>query len=409
MADRPLRISPPGEFTTVRCSIASVPSYCSVLGVRFSPQTMQTHIHLISGRSHSILRLLKQHVRALALTAFVAVSATQAHAQGCVTAHGSGLPSSMNEGDGTQPWDLSVSYRWYQSDRHYVGTAYQPQRDAAGDQVINRSNFVDLGLNYTISPRYSISLTVPYVSHDRSQTLKDANGVVFERYHTQATGLSDISVIANAWVFDPTTSPKGNFQVNFGFVLPTGKDDVMDTFESFDKASGKVFATQKYVDNSIQPGLGGYGINVGLNGYRSLGAGFTAYGSANYTITPQEVNRIGNSIGDSYVGRTGVEYAFGGTSGVALSLGLRAEGVAVYDLIGGSLGSRRPGYSVAVEPGISIDRKKWSLRFYVPYAIQRDRLQSYPDKLKTWATGKYTQGDAAFANYLIIWSFNYKL
>ena len=87
----------------------------------------------------------------------------------------------------------------------------------------------------------------------------------------------------------------------------------------------------------------------------------------------------------------------------------RAEGVAVYDLTGGSNGFRRPGYSVAVEPGISINRKKWSARLYVPYAIQRDRLQSYPDKLKTWSTGVYSQGDAAFANYLIILSFGYKL
>ena len=315
----------------------------------------------------------------------------------------------MNEGDGAQPWDTSVSYRWFTSDRHYVGTAYQAQRDAAGDQVINRSNFVDLGLNYTISPRYSVSLTIPFVSHDRSQTLKDTTGVVFERYHTQATGLSDVSVIGNAWIFNPTVSTKGNIQINFGFVLPTGKFDVKDTFESFDKASGKVFAVQKYVDDSIQPGLGGYGISVGLNGFRQLGAGFTGYGSANYTVTPQQQNRIGNSISDTYIGRTGVEYAFGGTSGVSLSLGLRAEGVAVYDLIGGSLGHRRPGYSVAVEPGISVSRKKWSMRFYVPVAIQRDRLQSYPDKLKTWSTGKYSQGDAAFANYLIIWSFNYKL
>ncbi len=375
--------------------------------VRYHP-TMQTHAIPSRTRQMSpLLRLATQNVRALTLTVAFIFSAAQAHAQGCVTAHGSGLPASMNEGNPDQRWDASVSYRWFQSDRHYVGTAYQPQRDAAGDQVINRSSFIDFGLNYTISPRYSVSLVVPYVNHDRSQTLKK-NGAVFERYHTQATGISDASITGNAWIFNPTTSQKGNLQVNFGVVLPTGKFDVMDTFESYDAVNDKVLAVQKYVDNSIQPGLGGYGISVGLNGYRLLGAGFTAFGSANYTVTPQEKNRIGNSIGDSYVGRTGVEYAFGGASGISLSLGLRAEGVAVYDLIGGSLGSRRPGYSVAVEPGISIDRKKWSLRLYVPYAIQRNRMQSYPDKVKTWATGKYAQGDAAFANYLIMWSFNYK-
>jgi len=82
--------------------------------------------------------------------------------------------------------------------------------------------------------------------------------------------------------------------------------------------------------------------------------------------------------------------------------------VTVYDLIGSSNGFRRPGYSVAVEPGVSFSRSRWSARLYVPVAIQRDRLQSVPDKQKTIATGVYSQGDAAFANFEIIWSLNYK-
>src|SRR4051812_43018870 len=90
----------------------------------------------------SALRFIKQHARAFALGAAFVISATQAHAQGCVAAHGSGVGSSpLDEVDAAHPWELSVSYRWFQSDRHYVGTAYQPQRAAAGDQVINRSNF----------------------------------------------------------------------------------------------------------------------------------------------------------------------------------------------------------------------------------------------------------------------------
>jgi len=362
---------------------------------------------------HPLVTLAARHGRVLLLAAAFVVSATHAHAQGCVTAHGSGLPKELAEMGDTndQRWEASVSYRWFTSDRHYVGIAYQAQRDAAGDQVINHENFVDFGLSYAISPRYSVAVTIPFVAMDRSQVVKDSNNVILDRFHTQAAGLSDASVTGGMWIFNPTTSTKGNVQLNLGLVLPTGNDDVVDTFETYDKASGKIVAVQKPVDNSIQPGLGGYGISVGFNAYRQLWAGLTAYGNASYTITPQEQNRIGNSIGDSYLGRTGLEYSLTGlgAKGVSLSLGLRAEGVAVYDLIGGSLGSRRPGYSVAVEPGIGINRPKWSLRLYVPVAIQRDRLQSYPDKLKTWSTGKYTQGDAAFANYLVEWSFTYRL
>lgn len=374
---------------------------------------MQNSNRLNSHWSDSIRRYFKPHAYALAVAAAVIVFPAYVHAQGCVTAHGSGLLRDlMAQDDTAEHWDASVSYRWFKSDRHYVGTAYQAQRDAAGDQVINTDNYVDFAVNYTISPRYNVALTVPFVANNRSQVVKDSNGVILDRFSTQAAGLSDVSVVGGAWIFDPTKSPKGNVQVNLGAVLPTGNFEVRDTFETYDKVSGKIVAVQKPVDNSIQPGLGGYGILVGFSSYYQLGTGFSLYGDASYTITPQEVNRVGNSIGDSYIGRGGFEYAFkdvgAAMKGVSVSLGLRAEGVAVYDLIGGSLGSRRPGYSVAVDPGISITRKNWSFRFYVPVAIQRDRLQSYPDKLKTWSTGKYTQGDAAFANYLIQWSFSYK-
>ncbi len=364
------------------------------------------------------LALARKHIAAVALTAAFVLSSTEAHAQGCVAAHGSGVGGPTSEVAPANSWELSVSYRWFESDRHYVGTAYQPQRAINGDQVINRSNFTDLNVNYTISSRYSVSLTVPYVNHDRSQTLKK-NGVVFQRYHTQSSGLADISVVGNAWVFEPTSATKGNIQLGFGFSLPTGKDDVRDTFQTYNATLDQVLGVEKTVDQSIQPGIGSYGIILSASGYRQLGAGFTGYANAVYTITPKETNGVPTfrssvyesvmSVADTYLGRTGVEYAFGGASGVSLSLGLRVEGVAVYDLIGGSKGFRRPGYSVAIEPGISINRPKWSMRFYVPYAIQRDRLQSVPDKQRSAATGVYSQGDAAFANYLIAWSFSYKL
>jgi hypothetical protein len=63
---------------------------------------------------------------------------------------------------------------------------------------------------------------------------------------------------------------------------------------------------------------------------------------------------------------------------------------------------------VAVEPGFGYERHTWSTRLYVPYAIKRDRQQSVPDKQRTADTGVYTQGDAAFADYLIMWTLSRK-
>jgi hypothetical protein len=328
------------------------------------------------------------------------------------------MTAAMEPGATAAKWELSVSHRWFTSDRHYVGTVYQAQRDAAGDQVINKSHYTDINVNYTLSPRYSVTLTVPYVSHDRSSTLKKS-GVVFQRYSTQSSGLADVSVTGNAWVFDPATSHKGNLQVGLGLALPTGKKDARDTFQTYDSTLDKVLAVDKTVDQSIQPGTGGYGIILGVSGYRQLGMGFTGYASANYTVTPEESNGVPTyrsgtyetvmSITDTYLGRIGVEYALIAAPSVSLSMGLRVEGVPVFDLVGSSQGFRRPGYSVAVEPGISINRPKWTARLYVPYAIQRNRQQSVPDRQRSRDTGTYRQGDAAFADYLVAMSFSYKL
>jgi hypothetical protein len=38
---------------------------------------------------------------------------------------------------------------------------------------------------------------------------------------------------------------------------------------------------------------------------------------------------------------------------------------------------------------------------YVPFAIERNRTQSVPDKIRTDITHAYAQGDAAFADYAI--------
>ena len=83
------------------------------------------------------------------------------------------------------------------------------------------------------------------------------------------------------------------------------------------------------------------------------------------------------------------------------SAGLRNECLPVHDLIGGSNGFRRPGYIISAEPGITYAFKKINLYAYVPIAVTRNRMQSVPDKISTALNGKYTQGDAAFADYTV--------
>jgi hypothetical protein len=84
-----------------------------------------------------------------------------------------------------------------------------------------------------------------------------------------------------------------------------------------------------------------------------------------------------------------------------VSAGLREECIPVNDSIGGSNGFRRPGRILTTVPGATYNLRNVNLFAYVPVALSRNRTQSVPDKITTALTGKYTQGDAAFANYSV--------
>jgi len=333
-------------------------------------------------------------------------------AQGCVVAHGAGMPGCTLENSNQYLYESSISYRWFESNRDYVGTNYNPQRNVIGDQIINHSHFADIGLVYNGITNTSIEFTIPYVYHTRSQAVKNSNGVVINRYTNTSSGIADIIIAVKRSLL--TSNTKGNIQLGFGVSLPTGKDNTQGTFESYNSTTKTIVYSTHANDQSVQTGSGGYGIIVSFYGYRKLGF-FTGYVDGTYTLTPQSINGVQTarsniyeqvmSIPDSYQSRVGIEYT---TRNFTFSLGERIEGVPVYDLIGYSSGFRRPGYSLDLDPGIRYNNKHWSTSLYIPITQRANRLQSRADKLTTATTGKYTQGDAFFAPYEVIGSVSYK-
>ncbi|MGI8605487.1 MAG: hypothetical protein ACR2OZ_21135 [Verrucomicrobiales bacterium] len=114
---------------------------------------------------------------------------------------------------------LSASYRWSYSDRHFSGDHENRERQREGSEVINDSHFFELGVTYPFTPRFSATLSVPYSFHDRSSTVRgpEPERKVIRRYHTQAEGLGDLRLVGNVWLLDPTNHPKGVLlrQVNY--------------------------------------------------------------------------------------------------------------------------------------------------------------------------------------------------
>lgn len=335
-------------------------------------------------------------------------------AQGCVAIRNNGTPctgiSTHNDSTG---WQLSTFYRYFKSFRHFRGTEEESNRVTEGSDVRNYTNFVDINLNKSFNRRWSLGVTLPFQSIKRT-SLYEHDGKT--RHATSATGLGDIRAAVYAMIFKPNNI--GNIQLGLGVKLPTGDYNYQDYFYKND-------TTYSYgaVDQSIQPGDGGTGFTLELNGSVKLYKGLHAYANAYYMSNPRNTNgtlttRGGTvsatalkyrtnvmSVADQYALRGGVNYSL---KRLVAGLGLRMEGIPSEDLIGASDGFRRPGYTIGVEPNISYSIGAVDVQLVVPFAIKRNRVQSDSDKRRTADTGTFVQGDAAFADYSINFGISYR-
>jgi hypothetical protein len=316
--------------------------------------------------------------------------------QGCVQSRGArnGLMLGEDAYLAADSWEGNVGYRWLHSDRHFVGGQEQPQRQANGSEVINDSHFIDLTATYAVTMRLALNLTVPFVYSTRS-SLYEHDGT--NRHTMTASGLGDMRISSTVWLLDPASHHDGNFALGVGIKFPTGDSAATDIAY---RATGP---TLRYVDQSIQPGDGGWGVTLDAQGFQKIVRNTYAYLQASYLITPQERNTpTGYSIPDTYLLRAGVSYTVWPSQGLSLSLGGRMEGVPVTDWFGGSEGSRRPGYSVSIEPGVTWVHRKLAINVTAPVAIERNREKSVSDLRNG------THGDAAFADYIITGSITYR-
>lgn len=359
----------------------------------------------------------------LSLTFVCALGCSAAFAQGCVAARGAGQTTNhgppSEQGDVAGKLQTSVAYRWLNSDRHFVGSEEQKHRQREGSEVINRSNFVDLAFTYAFDDRYSATLTIPFASHDRSSVVRNSQREILQRYHTQNSGLADVRLMGSMWLMDPKTHADGNAALGLGLDLPTGKKNAKDTFQVFDAPTQKVVAQERMVDQSIQLGDGGYGVLIDLYAYRRVLDRLSLFVNGFYAITPEETSGVPTSrsnpfesvmsISDSFMARAGFDYLLLPQHNLSISLDARIEGVPVEDLVGGSDGFRRPGYAVSVEPGVTASVGSYTMSLYAPYAVYRNRTRSVADRRQTAATGNFQHGDAAFADYLVMFSFSKSL
>ena len=333
--------------------------------------------------------------------------ATKSISQGCVAIRSNGGYCSMPHGDSSK-WQLSISNRYFRSYKHFIGVDEQTQRQELGTEVINHQFTSDITLTHQINARWSFMIDLPIESNSRS-SLYEHNNV--GRYLTHSFGTGDIRFAVYRLLLEPEKASKFNVQAGLGIKLPTGNYNYQDYFHLTDSTT-RLGA----VDQSIQLGDGGTGITFELNTFYTLSHTTSLYGNFYYLSNPREQNGTSTarggtpsastikngsevmSVPDQFMIRAGASFKI---NAFTTSIGLREECLPVWDLIGGSGGFRRPGYIISVEPGVTYQIKKLNLFAYVPVAWIRNRTQSVPDLITTAQTGKYTHGDAAFADYAV--------
>jgi hypothetical protein len=211
----------------------------------------------------------------------MALFAPRLLAQGCVTARHmtAGLVSEGIWYLEPNQWDVFTSYRYLHSDTAFEGGDERPDLNSSVPHLTIHS--IDIGATYAISRRFSATLILPFTYGESS--LPPVNGM---RHSMFAGGLGDIRLLGNAWLLNPVRNANQNISLSLGFKAPTGDDSVIGDFYT---PNGIV---RRAAPPQIQPGDGGWGIDLELQGFAKVFEDTFVYAGASYLSTPQEHNGV---------------------------------------------------------------------------------------------------------------------
>jgi peroxiredoxin len=308
---------------------------------------------------------------------------------------------------------ISISTRNLRSSDHYNGTVEQVARQTNDTYVVNLQHMADVSVSHNFSERFSMTLGVPFI-HSSWGIPMPLTGGRASRVDQVGHGIGDITLSGRAWVLPTDRFTSGNIAIGVGLKTPTGKPDDKATFPNITGTNPEL----KPVDQSVQPGDGGWGLTMDVSGFKRVPHA-TLFGSGSYLANPRDrngttsiaynisplavppINPDGtsyNSVPDQFMARLGGAVPIGST-GFACSLAWRVEGVPRYDVFGESHGFRRPGVEMFLEPGASYARGSHVYAVQIPFGYYRNR---FPNPY----TGN--KGDATFPKYIVLASYGYR-
>ena len=297
-------------------------------------------------------------------------------------------------------WQVDVAYRHLHASQWFVGTEVRESAAPFRQPLYLNIDSFDITANYGISDRIALAFTLPFSRGTHSRFYQDGT-----RHVVESTGLGDIGVISTFWLRNPARHSNGNLAFGLGVKMPTGDNDVSGAVTL---ANGTLFNIP--ADQSIQLGDGGWGVIFQAQGYRSLFRRTSGYFNTWYLLSPRDLTgvnapypRIFLSVPDVYSTRFGMAYGVSPKHGVSVNFGTRIDGIPVRDLIGGSNGFRRPGYSLYLEPGLIMNHGHATYTLSVPLRVH----QNFKPSLVDLQLGKSGGGDLADSLILAQYSWRF--
>jgi hypothetical protein len=331
--------------------------------------------------------------------------ASPARSQGCEPIRFSTPVSLGGEGQAyqrTREWQLTLAYRRLVSNEWFIGTKESSALAPGGrSPVFNIHTFVaDVAYSFTDRLRARASLPVSIGSFSRVAADKAL-------HEQNASGVGDLSVIAETWLFAPRTHRRGNIAVGLGLKAPTGSHKIGSQFHT---ATG---AVDFPADQTIQPSDGGWGVLLQSEAFRQITERTFAYAFGSYMVSPKahsDVPVTPNSttywsVPDVYSARVGAAFSVLPDHGLTMSLGGRVDGIPRRDLIGGGDDStiKRTAYVLFADPGLSLTRGKGTFTLSVPYRLRVNRMKSVYERRTNGVNG------GGFAKYLVFASYSHRM
>lgn len=342
----------------------------------------------------------------------IVVAAPTLRAQGCEPIRFTTPVNLGGEGEAYQPgreWRLTLAYRRLHSNEWYSGTERADASAPGGVAPDFKINTLIADVAYAFNDRFRARVSVPLSSGRFYRRWADG------QFHEQtASGIGDVSVQGEAWLFQPKTHESGNISLGLGVKAPTGSHTKPSKFYL---GTG---AVDFPADQTIQPGDGGWAILTQAQGFRKLTERFSLYGVGSYMLSLRDHTDIAGapapapnsglywSVPDVYSARAGGVVDVLPDHGISLSLGARLDGIPVHDLIGGGDEGtiKRTSRIVFADPGLSYSHGKDNVTLSVPYRVYLNRTKSLTEQLPGASP---TANSGGFARYLIFVSYSRRI